>query len=86
MQYTESAEVFLTADESTEFHQVTIALRQSFGGTAVCFTQFGTLPDGEAEQAKAPMESYVASRRLPHHGLQLRPLLSRGAKLSEPLL
>ncbi len=61
MHYTESAEAFLTADASTEFHEVTITFRESFGGTEVCFTQFGTMPDGEAEQAKAGMESYFDS-------------------------
>ncbi len=61
MHYTESAEAFLTADASTEFHEVTITFRESFGGTEVCFTQFGTMPDGEAELAKAGMESYFDS-------------------------
>lgn len=61
MQYTESAEAFLAADASTEFHEVTITFRESFGGTEVSFPQFGTLSDGEAAQAQAGMESYFDS-------------------------
>jgi len=61
MHYTESAEAFLLADAATEFHHVTIRFTATSGGTVVRFTQFGTLPDGEAARAQAGMESYFDS-------------------------
>jgi uncharacterized protein YndB with AHSA1/START domain len=61
MHYTESAEDFAVGDETTEFHEVIITFSEISNGTEVTFTQIGTLPEGQAEQAKTGMESYFDS-------------------------
>jgi uncharacterized protein YndB with AHSA1/START domain len=61
MHYTESPEEFVLADPTTEFHEVTITFQATPEGTSICFTQYGNLPEGQAEQAQAGMESYFDS-------------------------
>ena len=61
MHYTESPEEFALADPSTEFHEVTITFNAVGNETKVCYTQYGNLPAGHAEQAQAGMESYFDS-------------------------
>ncbi|MEI6701469.1 MAG: SRPBCC domain-containing protein [Actinomycetota bacterium] len=61
MHYTESPEEFELADATTESHEVVIDFAEVPSGTSIRFTQFGTLPEGEAERAQAGMESYFDS-------------------------
>ena len=61
MHYTESPEEFALADTATEFHEVVIDFAEVSAGTSVRFTQFGTLPAGEAERAQAGIENYFDS-------------------------
>ena len=61
MFYTESLEEFLAKDLDREFHKVLIEFREHSSKTWVKFSQFGELPDGQAPQAQAGMESYFDS-------------------------
>jgi uncharacterized protein YndB with AHSA1/START domain len=61
MHYTQSAEDFSLRDESSPSHRVVVEFEARDTGTWVRFTQFGELPEGQAEQTKAGMESYFDS-------------------------
>ena len=61
MHYTQSIEEFVARDESTPSHRVVVDLEGRVASTWVRFSQFGELPEGQAEQAKAGMESYFDS-------------------------
>jgi|GEM_PF-217186 len=61
MLYTESLEEFTKKDLSRDFHKVLVEFREHGPKSWVKFSQFGELPDGQAEQAKAGMESYFTS-------------------------
>lgn len=56
--YTQDEKEFLARDLSAEHHLIEIDFAQRDGSSWVRFSQFGTLPDGEAQQAQAGMESY----------------------------
>lgn len=58
MTYTESHEEFEKRIPSPVEHLVRIKFKVTDGGSWVSFTQFGELPEGQAPQAKAGMESY----------------------------
>lgn len=61
LHYTTSAEEFAKRDFSTESHLIRI----EFEDRGMCswskFSQFGELPDGQAEMARAGMNSYLES-------------------------
>ncbi len=59
--YTQSAEEFAARDESVESHRIVVDFEARDGGTWVRFSQFGELPEGQAEQAQLGMESYFDS-------------------------
>lgn len=61
MHYTESAEEFSVKDMSTPSHLVVIEFEERGTQSWVKFSQFGELPDGQAERAQAGMESYLDS-------------------------
>jgi uncharacterized protein YndB with AHSA1/START domain len=61
MHYTESKEEFAIKDMSTPSHRVLIEFEDRDSGTWVKFSQFGELPEGNAERAQAGMESYFDS-------------------------
>ena len=61
MHFTMSAEEFAARDESGPSHRVVIDLEDRGGATSVGFSQFGELPEGEPDRAKAGMESYFDS-------------------------
>ena len=64
LHYTESAEEFTQLDFSSDSHLIQIEF-QARGESAWCkFSQFGELPDGQAEMAKAGMNSYLESLAL----------------------
>jgi len=60
MHYTQSTEE-VARDESTPSHRVVVDFEERGASTWVRFSQFGNLPEGQAEQAKAGMESYFDS-------------------------
>lgn len=59
--YTQSAEEFAARDESAPSHRIVIDFEERGHLTWVRFSQFGELPEGQAEQAQAGMESYFNS-------------------------
>ncbi len=61
MHYTQSAEEFAARDESSPSHRVTIEFDSRGMYSWVKFSQFGELPEGQAVQAQAGMESYFDS-------------------------
>ena len=61
MLYTESLEQFQLKDLERDFHKVLAEFREHGPKTWVKFSQFGELPEGQAAQAKAGMESYFDS-------------------------
>ena len=61
MHYTESAPEFEIKDLTTSSHLVVIEFEDRAAKTWVKFSQFGELPEGEAAQAQAGMESYFDS-------------------------
>jgi uncharacterized protein YndB with AHSA1/START domain len=61
MAYTQSAEEFAARDESAPHHRVTVEFDSRGMYSWVKFSQFGELPDGQAVQAQAGMESYFDS-------------------------
>lgn len=58
MNYTQSHAEFLKRVASPEEHLIKIDFEVDPNGTLVKFSQFGQLPEGEAEKAQAGMESY----------------------------
>ncbi len=61
MLYTQSAEEFEVRDLGGPHHDVIVEFEARGDRTWVRFTQFGELPEGQAEQAQAGMESYFDS-------------------------
>ncbi len=61
MHYTQSLEEFAVKDMGTPSHLVVINFEARGDKSWVKFSQFGELPDGQAEQARAGMESYLDS-------------------------
>ncbi len=58
MNYTQDLGEFKNRVTSPDEHVVTIDFETAEAGTLVRFSQFGDLPEGEPERAKAGMESY----------------------------
>lgn len=56
--YTQVKSKFLARDLTAEHHLIEIEFEARHGSSWVKFSQFGTLPDGEAQQAQVGMESY----------------------------
>ena len=56
--YTQDAVEFAARDLTVEHHLIEIDVESRGESTWVRFAQFGVLPDGQAEQAQAGMESY----------------------------
>mgnify|MGYP000034085018 FL=1 len=61
MHYTQSQEEFEAKDFSTPAHRVVIEFEDRGEASWVRFSQYGELPEGQAEQAQAGMESYLDS-------------------------
>jgi uncharacterized protein YndB with AHSA1/START domain len=61
LHYTTSAEEFAERDFSTESHLIRIEFEDRGASSWSKFSQFGELPDGQAEQAQAGMNSYLES-------------------------
>jgi uncharacterized protein YndB with AHSA1/START domain len=59
MNYTQSLEEFNARVETADHHVIVLDFEERGSGSWVRFSQFGVLPEGEAEQAKAGMESYL---------------------------
>ncbi len=58
LNYTQDATEFAARVETPNRHIIEIDIESRGGKTWARFAQFGELPDGEAEQAQAGMESY----------------------------
>ena len=58
LHYTTDADEAANRDETTEHHMIVINFEARDGGAWCKFTQYGELPEGQAEQAQAGMESY----------------------------
>ena len=61
MHYSTNATDFATQDESTPWMLIKIDFEDRGTSSWVRFTQYGELPEGQAEMAKAGMESYLDS-------------------------
>jgi len=61
LHYTQSVDEFALRDMTTENHLIVIAFDNRGDSSWVRFSQFGELPEGDAEQAQAGMESYFDS-------------------------
>jgi uncharacterized protein YndB with AHSA1/START domain len=61
MAYTQSAEEFAARDEAAPHHRVLVEFESRGFRSWVKFSQFGELPEGQAVQAQAGMESYFDS-------------------------
>jgi uncharacterized protein YndB with AHSA1/START domain len=61
LHYTTSAEEFEAKDFSTESHLIRIEFEDRGGSSWSKFSQFGELPEGQAEMAQAGMNSYLES-------------------------
>jgi uncharacterized protein YndB with AHSA1/START domain len=61
LHYTQSKEEFEAKNFDTESHHIVLDFEDRGKKSWVKFSQFGALPDGEAEQAQAGMESYLDS-------------------------
>ena len=61
MAYTQDADEFAARDESAPHHLVRIEFESRDFRSWVKFSQFGELPEGQAVQAQAGMESYFDS-------------------------
>ncbi|MEN9752107.1 MAG: hypothetical protein RLZZ600_1154 [Actinomycetota bacterium] len=61
LHYTQSLEEFQARDMSTPSHLVVLEFDDRGDCSWVKFSQFGELPEGQAEQAQAGMESYLDS-------------------------
>ena len=59
--YTESAEEFAARDESAPHHRIVIEFEARAFRSWVKFSQYGELPEDQAVQAQAGMESYFDS-------------------------
>lgn len=60
LHYTQSADEFALRDMSTPSHLIVIDFEDR-DRLLACFSQFGELPEGQADQAQAGMESYFDS-------------------------
>ena len=58
LHYTQDADEAAKRDETTPHHMIVIEFEARDGGAWCKFTQYGELPDGQAQQAQAGMESY----------------------------
>jgi uncharacterized protein YndB with AHSA1/START domain len=61
LHYTTSAEEFAAKDFSTESHLIRIEFQDRGASPWSKFSQFGELPEGQAEMAQAGMNSYLES-------------------------
>ena len=61
LHYTTSAEEFVKKDFSTESHLIRIEFEDRGSSSWSKFSQFGELPEGQAEMAQAGMNSYLES-------------------------
>ena len=61
MHYTTSAEEFARKDLTTESHLIRIEFEDRGSNSWSKFSQFGELPEGQAEMAQAGMNSYLES-------------------------
>jgi hypothetical protein len=61
LHYTQSKEEFENRNFETESHLIVLDFEDRGNSSWVKFSQFGELPEGQAEQAKAGMESYFDS-------------------------
>ncbi len=61
MHYTQSADEFAARDESTPSHRILIEFEERGFLSWVKFSQFGEMPESQALQAQAGMESYFDS-------------------------
>ena len=61
MHYTTSAEEFAKKDFSTESHLIRVEFEDRGSSSWSKFSQFGELPEGQAEMAQAGMNSYLQS-------------------------
>lgn len=61
LHYTQSKEEFEAMDFDSPSHLVVLNFEERGGYSWVKFSQFGELPEGQAEQAQAGMESYLDS-------------------------
>jgi len=61
MHYTQSRDDFDEADMGTPAHRVVVDFEDRGDSSWVRFSQYGELPEGQAEQAQAGMESYLDS-------------------------
>ena len=61
LHYTTSAEEFTAKDFSTESHLIRIEFQDRGASSWSKFSQFGELPEGQAEMAQAGMNSYLES-------------------------
>ncbi len=58
LHYSQDVAEFAARDLNTEAHRIEIDFEERGENSWVRFTQYGQLPEGQAEQAKAGMESY----------------------------
>ena len=61
LHYTQSKEEFQTKDFETESHLIVLDFEDRGESSWVKFSQYGELPEGQAAQAQAGMESYLDS-------------------------
>lgn len=61
MHYTTSSEEFAAKDFSTKSHLIRIEFKDRGSSSLSKFSQFGELPEGQAEMAQAGMNSYLES-------------------------
>jgi len=61
LHFTLSADEFEARDEAGPSHRIVIDFEDRGVATWVRFSQFGELPEGEPDRAKAGMESYFDS-------------------------
>ena len=64
LHYTTSPEEFAAKDFTTESHLIRIEFEDRGSNSWSKFSQFGELPDGQAEMAQAGMNSYLESLAL----------------------
>ncbi|ASY15590.1 SRPBCC domain-containing protein [Candidatus Planktophila sulfonica] len=64
LHYTTSPEEFAAKDFTTESHLIRIEFENRGSNSWSKFSQFGELPDGQAEMAQAGMNSYLESLAL----------------------
>jgi hypothetical protein len=61
LHYTTSVEEFAKKDFSTESHLIRVEFKDRGSSSWSKFSQFGELPEGQAEMAQAGMNSYLES-------------------------